>query len=324
MERDELQKRFKWHIVIAVAVVVVVIVLALFTDVFLKARMTSLLSLLLLVGGVIILIAIVTILSAVVSMLAVAKQSNIKLEQLSNSLEKMRSTLTQINQTTRISETAKTIAYQEADKQTLQEAVFDRLQLPDFDAAFEMIDDIAACTEYKSLAEQLKAEAARYKNATTQERINQVIIQIENLLDDHQWIKASTRIERLIKDHPDSEKAKSMRQKLLEKKIERKRILLNAWDDAVKREDTDRSLEILQELDMYLSPNEAIALKEAATDVFRNKLHNLGVQFSLAISEKRWDNAFQTGKQIVRYFPNSKMAEEIREKLDVLKIKVQQ
>lgn len=323
MERDELQKRYKWHIIISAAVVVVIICFALFTDVFLEARINSLLNLLLLVGGVTILVAIVTILSAVVNMLSVAKQSNIKLEQLSNSLEKMRSTLTQLNQTARISETAKIIAYHESDKQILQEAVFDRLQLPDFNAAFAMIDEIAAHTEYISLAEQLRAEAARYKNATTQERINQVVIQIENLFDDNQWVKASSRIERLIKDHPDSEKAKVMRQKLLEKKIERKRILLNAWDDAVKREDTDRSLEILQELDMYLSPNEALALKEAAGGVFRNKLHNLGVQFSLAISEKRWDNAFQTGKQIVRYFPNSKMAEEIREKLDVLKIKVQ-
>ncbi|MCK4887496.1 MAG: hypothetical protein KAS96_08925 [Planctomycetes bacterium] len=324
MERDELQKRFKWHIIISAAVVIIIISLALFTDVFLKARVDSLLNLLFLVGGIIILATIVTMLSTVVKMLAVVKQSNIKLEQLGSSLEKMRSTLTQVNQTTRISETAKTIAYHESDKQTLQEAVFDRLQLPDFKAAFEMIDDIAACTEYKSLAEQLRAEAERYKNATTQERINQVIIQIENLLDDHQWVKASMRIERLIKDHPGSEKAKATRQKLLEKKIERKRILLNAWDDAVKREDTDRSIEILQELDMYLSPNEALALKEGARDVFRNKLHNLGVQFSLAISEKRWDNAFQTGKQIVRDFPNSKMAEEIREKIDVLKIKVQQ
>lgn len=324
MERDEFQKHYKWHIIISVAIVLVVICLALFTDIFLEARVNSLLNLLLLVGGVIVLATIVAMLMTVMKIFETARQCSIKLEQLGSSVEKMRSTLTQINQTTRISETAKTIAYHESDKQTLQEAVFDRLQLPDFEAAFEMIDDIGACTEYKSLADELRVEAERYKNATTQERINQVIIQIESLLDDHQWVKASLRIERLIKDHPDSERAKSMRQKLLEKKIERKRILLNAWDDAVKREDTDRSLEILQELDMYLSPNEALALKEAARDVFRNKLHNLGVQFSLAISEKKWDSAFQTGKQIVRYFPNSKMAEEIREKIDVLKVKVQQ
>jgi hypothetical protein len=59
-------------------------------------------------------------------------------------------------------------------------------------------------------------------------------------------------------------------------------------------------------------------LQEAARDVFRTKLHNLGVQFSLAVSEKQWDRAFQIGGQIMRDFPNSKMAEEIREKWDIL------
>jgi hypothetical protein len=115
-----------------------------------------------------------------------------------------------------------------------------------------------------------------------------------------------------------------MRQKLLDKKEDRKKILLTAWDDAVKRQVTDRSLEILRELDMYLTPNEGLALQEAAKDVFRNKLHNLGVQFSLAVSGRQWDKALQTGRQITRDFPNSKMAEEIREKWDVLKQKVAQ
>jgi hypothetical protein len=115
-----------------------------------------------------------------------------------------------------------------------------------------------------------------------------------------------------------------MRQKLLDKKQERKKILLTTWDDAVKRQDTDRSLEILRELDLYLTPNEGLALQEAARDVFRNKLHNLGVQFSLAVSEKRWSKAVETGRQITHDFPNSRMAEEIREKWDVLKQKVAQ
>ncbi|GAF72838.1 unnamed protein product, partial [marine sediment metagenome] len=104
----------------------------------------------------------------------------------------------------------------------------------------------------------------------------------------------------------------------------RKKILLTAWDDAVKRQDTDRSLEILRELDLYLTPNEGLALQEAARDVFRNKLHNLGVQFSLAISEKRWGEAVETGEQIMHDFPNSRMAEEIREKWNILKQKLKQ
>ena len=114
-----------------------------------------------------------------------------------------------------------------------------------------------------------------------------------------------------------------MRQALLDKKQGRKRILLAAWDDAIQNQETDRSLDILKELDQYLTPNEGLALQEAARDVFRNKLHNLGVQFAIAVTEKRWVDALDVGQNIITDFPNSKMSEEIRAKLDVLKQNVQ-
>lgn len=95
------------------------------------------------------------------------------------------------------------------------------------------------------------------------------------------------------------------------------------WDEAVKSQNTDQSLEILRELDVYLTPNEALALQEAAKDVYRNKLHNLGVQFSMAVSDRKWGDALEVGERIITDFPNSKMSEEIRGKLDVLKQNVQ-
>jgi len=131
-------------------------------------------------------------------------------------------------------------------------------------------------------------------------------------------------VERLIKADPTGEEAKTMRQKLLKRKEERKKVLLTAWDDAIKRQDIDRGLDILRELDLYLTPNEGLALQEAARDVFRNKLHSLGVQFSLAVSDKEWAKAFHTGQQIIREFPNSRMAEEIRENMYMLKQRTEQ
>jgi len=122
----------------------------------------------------------------------------------------------------------------------------------------------------------------------------------------------------LVKAHPNADRAKSMRGVLLDKKQQRKRILLAAWDDAVKGQETDRSLELLKELDSYLTPNEGSALQEAARDVFRTKLHNMGVQFAIAVTEKQWAGALDIGRQIIKDFPNSKMSEEIRGKLAVL------
>jgi ABC-type multidrug transport system fused ATPase/permease subunit len=313
--------RFKWHFVIISIALIAVVLLAIFTNVF---QTGEILQLVWLLAALALLATVILILSKTFKILNSLSENGAKLEKITETLEKNRSVLTQINQNTRLSEAAKAIAFRDADIQSLREAVFDKLQQQDFDATYEIIDEIARHVEYASLAEQLRTQANNFRDATDAERVNQVIAHIEKLFESSQWAKASTQIERLIRDFPKSEDAKAMRQKLLDKKEERKKILLNAWDDAIKRQATDRSLEILRELDLYLTPNEGLALQEAAKDVFRNKLHNLGVQFSLAVSGKQWEKAIEAGEQIIRNFPNSRMAEEIHEKWDILKQKVGQ
>jgi len=323
-EEQSLLRRFKWHIIIICAVLAVVVLLTVFTDIFRRPQTTTASVFVWKLGGLIVLITLVAMLAAVLGLFNAIRESNKKLEKITADIEKSREVLLQINQSSRLSETAKAIASRDADHQSLREAVFDRLQQKDFATAGEIIDEIAHSTGYQELANQLRAEADKYRDATDTERVNQVIANIEKLFESFQWAKASAQIEKLIAVFPESEKAKAMHQKLLDKKQERKKVLLNAWDDAVKRQATDRSLEILKELDMYLTPNEGLALQEAARDVFRNKLHNLGVQFSLAVSSKQWDKALKTGEQIMRDFPNSRMSEEIREKWGILKQIVQQ
>ena len=319
--------RFRWLLII---IAIVLVLLAVFTNTSDTSGTSGtsgaglISQFVWLLGSLVLLIVVITMLLKVFKIAEASADNGATLDKIAETLEKNRSVLAQINQNTRLSETAKAIAFRDADRQSLREAVFDKLQQQDYDTTYEIIDEIAGSTEYRKLAEQLRDEADKYHDATDQERTSQVIAIIEKSLEDHQWAKASAQVERLIRAYPDSEKAKEMRQKLLDKKEERKKILLNAWDDAVKRQATDRSLEILRELDLYLTPNEGLALQEAARDVFRNKLHNLGVQFSLAVSGKQWDRALTTGQQIIYDFPNSKMAEEIREKMGILKQKAQQ
>jgi len=301
----------------------IVVVLTLFTEIFQKSQTDLLRQLVFILGALVFISALLAMLSRVFKILDALRDNSVKLEEVTNALGKISSELAQINHSTRVSETAKAIAFRDADKQSLREAVFDKLQQQEFSAADEIINEIATRPEYKELAEQLRAQTNRYHDATDHERLNQVMAHINKLLDDCQWARTSAQIEGLIKAHPDNEQAKAMRQILLDKKQERKRILLAAWDDAIQNQETDRSLEILKELDQYLTPNEGLALQEAARDAFRTKLHNLGVQFAIAVTEKKWVGALDVGQHIITDFPNSKMSEEIRSKLDVLKQNVQ-
>jgi len=322
-QKDSFLQRFRWHIVIICVALAIVVLLTMFTDIF-KAEETNLLrQLVLMLGGLVFISALLTMLSKLFNILEMLRDNSTKLEEVTASLEKIHAGLTQINHSTRVSETAKAIVFRDADRQSLREAVFEKLQQQDFDAAQEILDEIAKRPEYRELAEQLRAQAEKYRTATNQERLNQVTAHIEKLLNNCHWAMASAQIEGLIKAYPDNKQVKSMRQILLDKKQERKRILLAAWDDAVKGQETDRSLDILKELDLYLTPNEGLALQEAARDVFRTKLHNLGVQFSIAVTEKQWPSALGIGQHIIKDFPNSRMSEEIRGKLNVLRQNVQ-
>lgn len=245
-------------------------------------------------------------------------QQQERIEQLNESLTANKTLLEQISQEVRLSEAAKTICYRDTDRRQLRASVMERLHQQDFEATYAMIDNIEQRKEYKQLAADLKLTADQYRNATEQDRVNQVINYIDRLLEQRQWSDADTQIERLIKKYPDSEKAGAMSEKLFEKKEKRKRELLDEWDKAVKKSDIDRSLEVLHELDSYLTPSEGLALQEAASEIFKNKLHNMGVQFSLAVSDKQWEKALETGQTIIREFPNSKMADEIRSKTQIL------
>ncbi len=311
--------RFRWQIIIIGIVLAAVVLLVVFTE---KGFIIP--QFLWPLGAVVLLIAVVTMLSKILIIADVIRQASKSLEEIADVLEKSHAMLTQINQNIPLSETTRAIAFRDADRQSLREAVLSKLHQQDFETTYEMIDEIAHSTRYKKLAEQLKIQADKYRDATDIERADQVITHVEKLLENCQWSRASAQIERLIWTYPKSEKAKAMRQKLIDKKQERKKELLVAWDDAVKRQDTDRSLEILRELDLYLTPNEGLALQEAARDIFRSKLHNLGVQFSFAVSEKQWANALKTGQQIIHDFPNSKMAQEIRAKIEILRERVRQ
>jgi len=242
-------------------------------------------------------------------------------EKLDNAVEMVtrnRNLLGQIAQGVRLSDAAKEIAFRDADRMELAEAILAKLHQHDFDTTYAMIDAMARRTAYTDLAEHLRRTTDKYRNATEEERVNQIIAHVDKLCEQSHWSQATAVIERLIRTFPHSEKAKAMPSRLQRQKNKRKRELLAAWDNAVKRQQTDQSLEILKELDQYLTPTEGLALQESASSVFRTKLHNLGVQFSLAVSERQWTTALETGQQIVRDFPNSKMAHEIRSKMDIL------
>ena len=125
--------RFKWHMVAIYVALLAVVLLTVFTDILQTSQAGAIPQLVWLLVALVPLVAVLIMLSKVFKILSVLEENGARLDKIAQSLEKNRSALTQISQSTRLSETAKAIVFRYADKQSLREAVFDKLHQQDFD-----------------------------------------------------------------------------------------------------------------------------------------------------------------------------------------------
>jgi outer membrane protein assembly factor BamD (BamD/ComL family) len=315
--------QFKWHALFALIILLAGLLL-LFGKILAAASsapnkagggLISTAQIIFWIGGFYALFAVLLLFYELVNSL---KKNGEKLDNVVEMFSRQNNLLLQVSQASRLSDTAKEIVFRDSEQMELGEAALTKLHQHDFELADSMIEAIAKYPKYSALAERLKRMSEKYRSATEEGRVNQIIAHVEDLFDKKMWLQAAAQIENLTKMFPYSEKAKTMSAKLKERKDLQKRQLLAEWDLAVKEKNTDRGLEILKELDLYLTPSEALALQESASTVFKTKLHNLGVEFSVAVAEQNWKKALETGRDIVQNFPNSRMAVEIRSKLDIL------
>src|SRR6185436_8132878 len=164
----------------------------------------------------------------------------------------------------------------------------------DWDAATKLADDMER--EFGS-----KAEADRFRDEIRVERQECWLKQVDDglaAIDRHtraeQWNSALREAEKLLQTHPDNDRVRNLPAEIENRRQGYKRQLLDSWNEAVARHDVDGSIEILKQLDTYLTPAEGEGMQEVARGVFKEKLNNLGKQFSAAVQEHRWPDAIRT------------------------------
>ncbi|MCK6484974.1 MAG: hypothetical protein L6R00_12665 [Phycisphaerae bacterium] len=226
--------------------------------------------------------------------------------------------LRSIAENIQLSDAARSIAHRDREQDVLRSAINDDILRENWEAAYYLVDQLETRYGYKLEAQQLREEIDTSRTTLVERKIQESVRQVQNLVASRDWDKARRMVEKLLKHHPDHPSLKGLPAELESRWDEHKRRLLKEWDQAVQRDDVDTGIRVLRELDQYLTPSEAEAIKEAARDVFKAKLHNLGVQFQLAVSERQWIRALEVGDQIVREFPNTRMASEVRGKRDTL------
>ena len=224
-----------------------------------------------------------------------------------------------VAQMSSLSDQAKSLIYHEREIDAFRETVQAMLLKQEYASADALVGRMESRLGLVEEAARMREEIAATRQATTDEKIKAALARIESILARQQWSQAKRESERLNSLFPQNAAVIALPKKIQDTWSAYKRQLLKDYGEAVRVNDVEQSIELLKELDRYLTPQEGAALAESARGVFKAKLHNLGVQFAIAVTDQQWSSAVATGEEITREYPNSRMSREVREKLDLLR-----
>lgn len=242
-----------------------------------------------------------------------------ELRDLSEALARQTNALELIVENTRISDAAKTLAHRDQELDALHKAIREDIRNEKWEAALNLIDEMERRFGHKEESVCIREEVEEARNGAIETKLQEAIDMIESHFQSRQWDRAQSEIDRLLHALPDNTSVCALQDRMKVLQGQHKQELKLAWDEAVRRNDTDHAIDILKELDQYLSSVEAQELQSSARNVFKEKLLQVGVQFRFAVTDKRWHDALTIGLELVREFPNARMANEVREVLDTLR-----
>jgi len=227
--------------------------------------------------------------------------------------------LREMNNRLLISDTAKRIAYRQRDQEALRRAIREDIAKRDFNAALVLVDEMAATYGLVEEAEKYREEIREARSKEVEKQLETVAARLREMVDKHDFEKAYHTAKKFQRIYPEHATASELPKRVLMAREQYKLNLEREFLKASEREDVNRAMILLKEMDKYLSPEEGEHFAETAKGVIGKAKENLGVRFKLAVQDKEWMQAVQTGETIIRDFPNTQMAQEVRDRLDLLR-----
>ena len=213
-----------------------------------------------------------------------------------------------------LSETAKKVAYRVEDITLLRQTIERDIEHRDFDAAMSLVGTLADTYGRIEEAEAFRERIDGARNAVLNERTAEQEQKLEDAMASKDFARALALARQAERLFPTVESVSSWRERVEAAREQHKRELERAFLQAADR-DTEQAMDILRELDLYLTPEEAQKYEEVARGVISKQRDNLGVRFRMALQDRAFGQVKEVGAQIISEFPNSRMADEARQVL---------
>ena len=236
-------------------------------------------------------------------------------------MQQMNVLLNLISEQQLISDRTKQVAYRRRDRDALRRAIHEEIANHDWEAALVLAGDMEEVFGYKQEADRFRREIEAKRGEAVRKQVGEAVAVIDRHMRAEKWQDALAEAHRASQAFVGDEQAHHLPQHVEDRRQAHKRQLQEGFHEALARHDNDGAIEILRKLDPYLSPQEAEGMQETARNLFKEKLNSLRTQFSLAVTEHNGREALRLGEIIVRDFPNTRIAQEVRETMDSLRQK---
>jgi hypothetical protein len=248
-----------------------------------------------------------------------AKRQAALMTALGERLEGLSILLNLVSEQQLLSDRAKQVAFREKDREAVRRAVQEEMSRRDWEAAFVLANDIENSFGYKQEADRLRGEINGRRDEIQRQQLAELMAPIDRHIKAELWGAALQEAQDLMRQFPGETQVQRLPEEIENRRQMRKGQLRESWQEAVDRHDVDGSIEILKKLDLYLTPAEAESMQEIARNVFKEKREGLRSRFALAVQEHKWAEAIRLGDEIIHDFPNTRIAQEVREKMEALR-----
>ena len=232
--------------------------------------------------------------------------------------------LEEVREHTMLSDAAKRVLFRDREIQLLRNAIEDDIARGDYNAAITLCDEMANLFGYREEAEAFRSRIGQARQEHYELEVQAALDQFDASLGERNWAAVHQQAARIRRLYPDSHLVGDLDMRIQHARDEHKHQLETQLLDAAQKDDPERAMELLKQLDRYLTREEAERFTEVAQGVIVRHRQSLGARFRQSISEHRWAEAAQLGEMIATEFPNSKMAEEVRPMLEVLRARAGQ
>ncbi|MDP7029872.1 MAG: hypothetical protein QF733_06600 [Phycisphaerales bacterium] len=229
--------------------------------------------------------------------------------------------LQEVHETSMLSDLAKRILYRDREMDLIRSAIEEDIERGDYNSGLVLCSDLERLFGYTDAAEHLRQRVLLARNSQLAASISEELAAVTAMLDEGRVQDAEAAGKRLHRVYPDTPGVHGLDARIRSAKLQMRRELRAEFLQAAERGDTRRAMTLLRELDHQMSPEEAAEIQSVAEQTVARHREALSARFKMAVSDHRWLEAVAAGEEIVEEFPNDRMAAEVREMLDRLKVR---